>query len=152
MPKKSAGLLVYREAGSTLEVLLVHPGGHFWAKKDEGAWSLPKGEIDENEEPLAVALREFKEETGSEIRGDFIFLSPLRQPGGKFIYAWAVHGDFDPAMLKSNTFQLEWPPKSGRQKEFPEIDRAAWFSIEVALQKILKGQRGFLEQLQEKNR
>jgi predicted NUDIX family NTP pyrophosphohydrolase len=144
MPKKSAGLLVFRETEAALEVLLVHPGGPFWAKKDIGAWSIPKGEIEENEEPIAVALREFKEETGSEISGDFIPLSPLRQPGGKY--------NFDPATLSSNSFWLEWPPKSGRQKEFPEVDRAAWFPIEAAMKKILKGQQGFLTQLMEQYR
>jgi predicted NUDIX family NTP pyrophosphohydrolase len=152
MPKKSAGLLVFRETEAALEVLLVHPGGPFWAKKDIGAWSIPKGEIEENEEPIAVALREFKEETGSEISGDFIPLSPLRQPGGKYIFAWAVRGNFDPATLSSNSFWLEWPPKSGRQKEFPEVDRAAWFPIEAAMKKILKGQQGFLTQLMEQYR
>ncbi len=150
MSKKSAGLIVYREANATLEVLLVHPGGPFWSNKDDGAWSIPKGEIEEDEEALSVALREFKEETGSEISGDFIPLDPLRQPGGKFIYAWTVEGNFDPVKLSSNTFWLEWPPKSGRQKEYPEVDRAAWFSIEAAMKKILKGQQGFLQQLQEK--
>ncbi len=150
MPKKSAGLLVFREIKASLEVLLVHMGGPFWSKKDDGAWSIPKGEIEEGEEPLAVALREFKEESGSELSGDFIQLDPLRQPGGKFVYAWAVKGDFEPATLKSNTFWMEWPPRSGRQKEFPEIDQAEWFSIETAMQKILKGQQGFLTQLKQR--
>ncbi len=150
MAKKSAGLLVFRETHGILEVLLVHPGGPFWIKKDAGVWSIPKGEIEENEEPLAVALREFEEETGAEISGNLIPLDPLRQPGGKMVYAWAVRGDFDSANLKSNTFWLEWPPKSGKQREFPEVDRAGWFSIESANEKILRGQQGFLRQLQEK--
>ncbi len=150
MSKKSAGLLVFRETNATLEVLLVHPGGPFWAKKDDGVWSIPKGEIEEGEEPLAVALREFKEETGAEINGSFIPQNPLRQPGGKFIYAWAVKSDFETARLKSNTFWIEWPPRSGKQKEYPEIDRAGWFSIEAAMNKILRGQQGFLIQLLKK--
>jgi predicted NUDIX family NTP pyrophosphohydrolase len=150
MPKKSAGLLVFRQVSANLEVLLVHPGGPFWAKKDEGSWSIPKGEIEGNEEPRSVAMREFVEETGSEIRGSLIALDPLRQPGGKIIYAWAVKGDFNPDKLISNTFQLEWPPKSGRQQEFPEVDRAEWFSIETAMKKILRGQQGFITQLVEK--
>ncbi len=149
MPKKSAGLVVYKETNASLEVLLVHPGGPFWSKKDDGAWSIPKGEIEEGEEPLAVALREFNEETGAEINGAFIPLDPLRQPGGKFIYAWAVRADFEPSKLKSNSFRMEWPPRSGRQKEFPEVDRAGWFSIEAAKKKILSGQHGFLTQLQQ---
>jgi predicted NUDIX family NTP pyrophosphohydrolase len=143
--------LLFRETLGHLEVLLVHLGGPFWAKKDEGSWSIPKGEFEENEDPLTAAMREFEEETGFAVAGSPIPLEPLRQPSGKVVYAWAMKGDLDPARLKSNTFSMEWPPKSGRQQEFPEIDRAEWFTIEPAMQKILKGQAGFLTQLQEKN-
>jgi predicted NUDIX family NTP pyrophosphohydrolase len=142
--------LLFRETPDCLEVLLVHPGGPFWAKKDKGSWSIPKGELEAHEDPLSAALREFEEETGLTAGGNPISLEPLRQPSGKVVHAWAVRGEFDPAQLKSNTFSMEWPPKSGRQQEFPEIDRAEWFPIEVALQKILKGQAGFLAQLLEK--
>jgi predicted NUDIX family NTP pyrophosphohydrolase len=150
LSKKSAGLLLFREVSGRLEVLLVHPGGPFWAKKDEGAWSLPKGEFEDNEEPLAAAKREFEEETGFIPVGEMVPLKPLRQPSGKLVYAWAVRGDVDPAGLRSNKFSLEWPPKSGRYREYPEIDRAAWFPVEAAGRKILKGQAAFLVQLQEK--
>ena len=150
MSKKSAGLLLFREVSGCLEVLLVHPGGPFWAKKDEGAWSIPKGEFQGNEDPLAAAKREFEEETGFTPDGEVIPLEPLRQPGRKLVYAWAMKRDLDPAGLKSNTFSMEWPARSRRYQEFPEIDRAAWFTIEEAGRKILKGQAGFLVQLQEK--
>lgn len=143
--------MLFRETLDGLEVLLVHPGGPFWAKKDEGSWSIPKGEFEENENPLTAAMREFKEETGSAVAGNPIPLEPLRQPSGKVVYAWVMQGELDPSQLKSNTFSMEWPPKSGRQLEFPEIDRAEWFTIELAMQKILKGQAGFLTQLREKN-
>jgi predicted NUDIX family NTP pyrophosphohydrolase len=151
MPKKkSAGLLLFREVSGRLEVLLVHPGGPFWAKKDEGAWSIPKGEFEDNEDPLAAAKREFEEETGFTPEGEMIPLEPLRQPSRKLVYAWAMKRDLDPSGLKSNMFSMEWPPKSGRYQEFPEIDRAAWFGIEEASRKILKGQAAFLVQFQEK--
>jgi predicted NUDIX family NTP pyrophosphohydrolase len=150
MPKGSAGLLLFRETAGHLEVLLVHPGGPFWAKKDDGAWSIPKGEFEENEDPLTAARREFEEETGFQPNEETIPLEPLRQPGGKLVYAWAVRQDLDPSGLTSNTFSMEWPPKSGRQQEFPEVDRAAWFTIKAAGKKILKGQAGFLAQLQDK--
>lgn len=143
--------MLFRETLSHLEVLLVHPGGPFWAKKDAGSWSIPKGEFEENEDPLTAAVREFEEETGFAVAGSPIPLEPLRQPSGKVVYAWAMKEDLDPVRLKSNTFSMEWPPKSGRQQGFPEIDRAEWFTIELAMQKILKGQAGFLAQLQEKN-
>jgi predicted NUDIX family NTP pyrophosphohydrolase len=148
MSKKSAGFLLFRETSGKLEVLLVHPGGPFWASKDDGSWSIPKGEFTEDEEPLAAAKREFEEETGVTATGNFIPLEPLRQPSGKIVYAWAVKADFDSTALRSNTFSMEWPPKSGQQQEFPEIDRAAWFTVESARRKILKGQTGFLDQLQ----
>ena len=147
MPKKSAGLLLFREAAAGLEVLLVHPGGPFWAKKDEGSWSIPKGEFADHEDPLAAAKREFEEELGALPVGDFVPLKPLKQPSGKLVFAWALRSDFDPSSLKSNTFSMEWPPKSGRQHEFPEVDKAEWFGLETARRKILKGQAPFLDQL-----
>jgi predicted NUDIX family NTP pyrophosphohydrolase len=150
MPKKSAGIVLYRQISSNLEVMLVHPGGPFWAKKDEGAWSIPKGEFEEGEEPLQAAKREFEEETGFAVTGDFVPLSPLRQRGGKVVYAWAVEGDFDVSNLKSNTFTLEWPPGSGRSKEFPEVDRACWFPLEEARRRILTAQEPFLSELEQK--
>jgi predicted NUDIX family NTP pyrophosphohydrolase len=146
--KKSAGLLVFRDASGRLEVLLVHPGGPFWAKKDAGAWSIPKGELGEGEDPLTAARREFEEETGVRPVGDALALEPRRQPGGKLVYAWAMRGDLDPAAVRSATFSLEWPPRSGRRQEFPEIDRAAWFTLEEARTKILKGQVPFLDDLE----
>ncbi len=149
MAKRTAGILMFRE-GSRLEVLLVHPGGPFWAKKDEAAWTIPKGLIDEGEDPFDAARREFREETGGALAGEAIALEPLRQPSGKTLYAWAMRGDFDPGLLTSNTFTMEWPPKSGRQQEFPEVDRAAWFSIEDAGRKILKGQAALLSDLRRK--
>lgn len=146
--KTSAGLLLYRDAAGRLEVLLVHPGGPFWAKKDAGAWSIPKGEIAEGEDPLAAAKREFEEETGTRPTGEAIALAPRRQASGKLVHAWAVRGDLDPAALKSTTFTLEWPPRSGRRQEFPEVDRAAWFTLDEAREKILKGQAPFLDDLE----
>ena len=147
MTKTSAGLLVYRRRDGALEVLLVHPGGPFWAHRDLGAWSIPKGEIGVAEQPLAAAKREFLEETGFTVAGEFLQLPALRQPGGKVVLAWAVEGDCDPAQLRSNAFPLEWPPRSGRMQEFPEIDRAAWFAMDEARRRILPGQTGLLEQL-----
>jgi predicted NUDIX family NTP pyrophosphohydrolase len=146
--KKSAGLLLFRDASGRLEVLLVHPGGPFWAKKDAGAWSIPKGEIGDGEDALTAARREFEEETGVRPVGEALALEPRRQPGGKLVYAWAMRGDLDPAAVRSATFSLEWPPRSGRRQEFPEIDRAAWFTLEEARTKILKGQVPFLEDLE----
>ena len=147
MPKRSAGMLMYRRTDARLEVLLVHPGGPFWAKRDLGAWSLPKGEYAAGEEPLAVAMREFEEETGARPSGDFLPLGEIVQPGRKIVTAWAVEGDFDVGALKSNLFEMEWPPKSGRKTSFPEVDRAEWFSIEDARKKILRGQGAFLDRL-----
>jgi len=148
MPKKtSAGILLYRQRRGRLEVFLVHPGGPFWAKKDLGAWSLPKGEFEPDEDPLDAARREFTEETGFPIDGEFLALTPLRQPSGKTIYAWAVEGDCDPAELRSNTFEMEWPPRSGKRSAFPEVDRADWFSLAEARQRIIAGQAPFLDEL-----
>ena len=138
---------MYRVREGTIEVFLVHPGGPFWARKDDGAWSIPKGEYTEGENPLDVAKREFREETGSEILGAFRSLSPLKQPSGKVITAWAVEGDLDAAGITSNLFSLEWPPKSGRQQQFPEVDRGGWFNLAAAKTKLLPGQRPFLDQL-----
>ena len=148
MLKHSAGLLMYRFRGGVLEVFLVHPGGPYWAKKDLGAWSLPKGEYTPDEDALAAARREFTEETGFPAEGEFLPLTPLKQPSGKIIAAWAFQGDCDPEAVKSNTFSMEWPPRSGSQQEFPEIDRAGWFTLEEAKVKIIKGQKGFLEELE----
>lgn len=149
MGKQSAGLLLYRGMGRSLEVFLVHPGGPFWAKKDDGAWSIPKGEFNPGEDPLDAAKREFREETGLVAQGEYRPFRPIRQKSGKIVNAWAVQCDVDPAAVKSNTFSMEWPPKSGRMREFPEIDRAEWFKIGVARRKILKSQLGLLEQLEE---
>ena len=139
--------MIYRHANDALQVLLVHPGGPFWAEKDLGAWSIPKGEFGPGEDPFEAAKREFHEETGFTIQGNFVPLTPLKQPGGKIVHAWAVEGDCDPARLRSNTFSIEWPPRSGRRREFPEVDRAAWFRIAEAGRKILLGQARFLDQL-----
>ena len=147
MPIKSAGLIMYRFRDAQLEVFLVHPGGPFWIHKDDGVWSIPKGEYADAEEPLSAAKREFNEETGHGADGEFMPLKPVKQPGGKIIRAWAVEGDCDAGRIKSNTFTMEWPPRSGIQSEFPEVDRAGWFTIHMAKQKILKGQRRFLEEL-----
>lgn len=148
MPKISAGILLYRIRQDILEVLLVHPGGPFFRNKDEGAWSIPKGETDGEDDLLAVARREFVEETGLNTEGPFVALAPIKQKGGKVVHAWACQGDCDPAQIKSNTFSLEWPPKSGRRQEFPEIDRAEFFAIAEAKRKINPAQAGFLEQLE----
>jgi predicted NUDIX family NTP pyrophosphohydrolase len=148
--KASAGILMYRYCASTLEIFLVHPGGPFWKNRDLGSWSIPKGEFDNGEDPFEAAKREFQEETGFSVIGSFIALSPVRQAGGKLIYAWAVEGDCKAEAIKSNSFTLEWPPRSGRFKEFPEVDRAAWFRIELAREKILQGQVMLLEELQRK--
>ncbi len=125
----------------------MHPGGPFWAKKDAGAWSIPKGEVEEGADKLTSAKREFREETGSPINGTFTALTPLKQPSGKLVYAWAVEGDLDVSSIESNTFTMEWPPRSGKMQEFPEIDRGAWFAVPEALDKLLRGQHGFLNEL-----
>jgi predicted NUDIX family NTP pyrophosphohydrolase len=149
MAKKSAGLLMFRRVSGGVEVFLVHPGGPFWARKDEGAWSIPKGEYAPGEDPLETAKREFQEETGFQASGEFIPLRPLKQPSGKVISAWALEGDCDAASIRSNSFSMEWPPRSGKQQEFPEVDRAGWFTIPAAKEKILKGQAPFLDELSE---
>jgi len=144
---ESAGLLLYRVRNANLEVFLVHPGGPFWAKKDLGAWSIPKGEIQDGEDRLNAAKREFCEETGIVPQGDFVALAPLKQAGGKRVHAWAIRGDCDAQAISSNSFSMEWPPRSGQRREFPEVDRAEWFAMDVAKEKILKGQVGLLEEL-----
>ena len=149
MAKKiSAGILLYRIRGHALQVFLVHPGGPYWARKDDGAWSIPKGEVSEGTDPRTTAYIEFQEETGSPLQGRLMALEPLKQPGGKVVHAWAVEGDIDAASIRSNTFALEWPPRSGRTQEFPEVDRADWFDLATARRKLLPGQVGFLAQLQ----
>jgi predicted NUDIX family NTP pyrophosphohydrolase len=145
--KKSAGILPYRFHKKNLEVLLAHPGGPFWKNKDLGAWSIVKGEYNSDEEPLSAAKREFQEETGVKISGKFIALKPVKQKSGKEILAWAIETDIDPAQIKSNSFEMEWPPKSGRKQSFPEIDRAEWFSIETAREKINPAQAALIEEL-----
>jgi len=150
MAKISAGILLFRRRPTGIEVMLVHPGGPFWAKKDEGAWSIPKGLADEGENLLEAAKREFLEETGVTVEGEFLDLGAHKQPGGKTVVAWACEGDFDPAALTSNMFSLEWPPRSGKTAEFPEDDRAAWFSVDEALMKINKGQKPIVEALVER--
>jgi len=147
VPKRSAGLLMYRRAARVLDVLLVHPGGPFWAKKDDGAWSIPKGEYDAGEDALTVAKREFAEELGVAADGEFLDLGEVIQGGGKRVRAFALEGDFDVSSVRSNTFELEWPPKSGRRQTFPEVDRAGWFAPDAARQKILVGQQPFIERL-----
>jgi predicted NUDIX family NTP pyrophosphohydrolase len=144
---KSAGILVYRRRGAGLEVFLVHPGGPFWAKKDLAAWSIPKGEFGDDEDPLAAALREFAEETGQTIAGDFLPLAPVKQPSRKIVHAFAVETDIDPAKIASNEFELEWPPRSGRMQRFPEVDRAAWFPLEEAKRRIHAGLVPLLDEL-----
>jgi predicted NUDIX family NTP pyrophosphohydrolase len=145
--KRSAALLVYKNRPDGIQVFLVHPGGPFWAKKDLGAWSIPKGEFDEAEDGLAAAKREFLEEVGQSIDGDFIALTPVKQRGGKIVHTWAVEGEVDEAAIKSNEFEMEWPPRSGRQARFPEVDQGRWFSIAEASRRILPGQVPILEEL-----
>ncbi|HEX3010217.1 MAG TPA: NUDIX domain-containing protein [Bacteroidales bacterium] len=147
MPKQSAGLLVFRIKNNVPEVLIVHPGGPFWAKKDAESWSIPKGEFEMGEAPLEAALREFHEEIGVEITGDFISLTPVKMSSGKIIHAYAIESDFDISNAKSNTFSLEWPPKSGNYQEFPEVDKFAWFDFEMCRIKLNKAQYAFVEEL-----
>ena len=148
--KQSAGLLLFRRRERSVEVLLVHPGGPLWVRKDDGAWSIPKGEINENEDGLAAARREVEEETGARPSGTFIALSPVRQAGGKIVHVWAIESDFDTASLKSNLFEMEWPPKSGTRRSFPEVDRASWFDLKTAARKILPGQAMVLRHLEDR--
>jgi len=150
MPKTSAGILLFRQRSSGVEVMLVHPGGPFWAKKDEGAWSLPKGLADEGEDLIAAARREFFEETGATVSGAFIDLGAHKQPGGKTVVAFGCEGDFDPASLSSNLFSMEWPPRSGKSAEFPEVDKAGWFELNEAMKKVTKGQRPIIAALAER--
>ena len=150
MPERSAGLLMFRHRDGTTEVLLVHMGGPFWARKDDGAWSIPKGLYEASEDALAAAQREFAEETGCVPKGPFIALGTFRQPSGKQLSAWAIEGEFDLGTFKSNMFTMEWPPKSGRMAEFPEADRAGWFDQEHALVKVTKGQRPIIKALFER--
>jgi predicted NUDIX family NTP pyrophosphohydrolase len=151
MAKRSAGILMFRGSGAELSLLLVHPGGPFWAKKDDGAWSIPKGEYEEGEDPLLVARREFEEELGSPAPpGDIIELGELVQPSRKTVTAYGIEGDFDPSSLRSNLFELELPPRSGCMQYFPEVDRAEWFAPDEARTKILPGQRPFIDRLLER--
>jgi len=145
--KQSAGILLYRSIDPETEVLLVHPGGPFWKNKDDGAWTIPKGEFEESEEPLVAAIREFKEETGFSIQGEFKALSPIQQKAGKTVYAWAIEGNVDATKVKSNFFEMEWPPRSGKKQSFPEIDKACWYTLSNAREKINSSQAAWLDQL-----
>jgi predicted NUDIX family NTP pyrophosphohydrolase len=152
MAKRSAGILLHREGPGGREVLLVHPGGPFWARRDDGAWSIPKGEYDEDEEAMACALREFEEELGSALEhaGELVELGEVRQRNRKVVTAWAAEGDLDPSAVRSNTFSMEWPPRSGRRQEFPEIDRAEWFTLARAREKLIDAQAAFVDRLEER--
>ncbi|HTI92869.1 MAG TPA: NUDIX domain-containing protein [Puia sp.] len=147
--KQSAGILLYRRNTDSLEVFLVHPGGPFWKNKDLGSWTIPKGEFTNEEPALDAAIREFREETGFVLKGPFQALSPIRQKGGKRVFAWASPGDIDPSAIVSNTFELEWPRNSGRQVSFPEVDKAGWFPLMEAREMINPAQIAFLEELEE---
>jgi predicted NUDIX family NTP pyrophosphohydrolase len=140
MPDKSAGLLLFRRRDAGVEIFLVHPGGPFWAKKDDGAWSIPKGLYEDDEDPLVAAQREFAEEVGTHVEGEFIALGEFRLPSGKRLSVWAVEGDIDATTVTSNSFEMEWPPHSGKRAQFPEVDRADWFRLEIARSKLTKGQ------------
>jgi predicted NUDIX family NTP pyrophosphohydrolase len=150
--KQSAGILLYRSTVPEAEVLLVHPGGPFWKNKDAGAWTIPKGEFEESGDPLAAAIREFKEETGFLIQGEFRALDPIQQKAGKIVYAWAIEGNIDADKAQSNFFEMEWPPKSGKKQSFPEIDRACWFPLSKGREKINSAQVPLLDQLYERLR
>ena len=147
MKQVSAGILLYRKTSAAMEVLLAHPGGPFWARRDLGAWTIPKGTLEPGEDPYAAARREFEEETGFALGDECLALTPLRQPSGKLVHAWAVEGDCEAAACRSNEFTMEWPPKSGKTASFPEIDRAQWFALEEARRRILPGQVPFLDEL-----
>jgi predicted NUDIX family NTP pyrophosphohydrolase len=148
MGKRSAGILLYRRGPGGVEVLLVHPGGPLWARRDAGAWSIPKGEYDDAEDPLAVAQREFEEETGQRPpTAGLVALGEVRQKGGKVVSAWAAPGDLDPEAITSNTFTMEWPPRSGTRREFPEVDRAGWFDLDTARKKLMAAQDGLVDRL-----
>jgi predicted NUDIX family NTP pyrophosphohydrolase len=147
-PKRSAGIALYRRNPGGIEIFLVHFGGPFWAKKDDAAWSFPKGEYDDGEDPLAAARREFREETGLDVDGEFVPLQPIKMKGGKTVTLWAVEGDLPADEIRSNTIWIEWPPRSGRRQEVPEVDRAAWFSPADARRKLVAGQTGFVDQIE----
>jgi predicted NUDIX family NTP pyrophosphohydrolase len=149
MAKQSAGLLMYRRRQGVAQVLLVHPGGPFWAKKDRGAWTIPKGEIEQGEDAFAAARREFEEETGFRSEGDFLPLNPVSLKSRKTVYAWAFEGDCDPGTLRSATFTMKWPPHLGKEQEFPEVDRAEWLSLNEAKEKIQAGQMSFIKQFEQ---
>ena len=148
--RQSAGILLYRRKNGRIEFFLVHHGGPFWANKDLGAWTIPKGELDEDEEPLVAAIREFEEETGKKLTGSFQELIPIIQKAGKMVYAWASEDDIDPASIQSNTYKIEWPPKSGKWQSYPEVDKAGWFAMEEAKEKINAAQIPFIDELAEK--
>jgi predicted NUDIX family NTP pyrophosphohydrolase len=150
MTKQSAGILLYRFKNKMPEFFLVHPGGPFWAKKDDGAWSIPKGEFTDEESALDAARREFKEEIGIELEGNFLELTPIKQKSGKTVFGWALQYDFDPSTIVSNTFEIEWPPKSGKMKSFPEVDRGEWFGIQKAKEKINAAQVPLIDELVKK--
>jgi predicted NUDIX family NTP pyrophosphohydrolase len=149
-PRKSAGILLFRRKNNGIEVLLAHPGGPLWKNKDAGSWTIPKGEFADDEQPLDAANREFTEETGIALHGDFIELTPVRQKSGKTVYAWALEFDIRANEIQSNVFEMEWPPKSGKLQRFPEIDRAAWFGPDEAAQKIIPAQAAFIHELLKK--
>ncbi len=148
--KQSAGILLYRFLNNQLQVFLVHPGGPFWKNKDLGVWTIPKGEFTVEETPLTAAIREFQEETGKLLSGNFLELSPVKQKSGKLVYAWAIEGDIDPDDIKCNTFKMEWPPKSGKWQNFPEVEKGEWFTTEQVKEKIIAAQLPLIDELQEK--